>query len=49
MSDSEVLRILRNKNIVVTKCSEPPVKFDLHGLETIGDLDEPVDVQGTNL
>ncbi|KAH6880233.1 hypothetical protein BKA70DRAFT_1447519 [Coprinopsis sp. MPI-PUGE-AT-0042] len=49
MTDSAVQDILRRQNIVITGCSDRKVKFNLTGLESLGDLDEPVDIQDQSI
>ncbi|KAH6909496.1 hypothetical protein BKA70DRAFT_1221737 [Coprinopsis sp. MPI-PUGE-AT-0042] len=49
LTDFDVQGILRRQNIVVTGCSDQKVKFNLTGLETLGDLDEPIDIQDQSI
>ncbi|KAH6891822.1 hypothetical protein BKA70DRAFT_1440992 [Coprinopsis sp. MPI-PUGE-AT-0042] len=49
MTDSTVQDILRHQNIVITGCLDCKVKFNLTGLESLGDLDEPVDIQDQSI
>ncbi|KAH6884697.1 hypothetical protein BKA70DRAFT_1237562 [Coprinopsis sp. MPI-PUGE-AT-0042] len=49
LTDSTVQGILRRQNIVITGCSDRKVEFNLTGLETLGDLDEPIDIQDQSI
>ncbi|KAH6906912.1 hypothetical protein BKA70DRAFT_1223778 [Coprinopsis sp. MPI-PUGE-AT-0042] len=49
LTDFDVQGILRRQNIVVTGCSDQKVKFNLTGLETLRDLDEPIDIQDQSI
>jgi hypothetical protein len=46
MDGRQVQDIFRRQHIVATQCSGRHIGFDLEGLETLGDLEDPVDIQG---
>ncbi|KAH6879976.1 hypothetical protein BKA70DRAFT_1447684 [Coprinopsis sp. MPI-PUGE-AT-0042] len=49
LTDSTVQGILRRQNIVITGCSDRKVEFNLTGLETLWDLDKPIDIQDQSI
>ena len=46
MSAQEVLNLFRQKNVVVTGCRHPELKFDEAGLRTLAPLDSQVSIIG---
>jgi hypothetical protein len=46
LSASDVQKRLRAKNVIVTRCPHPGLKFDKAGLRTLRPLDSQISIQG---
>jgi hypothetical protein len=48
LSTRQIQDRLRHKNIVITGCNHPSMKFDEAGLRTLSPLHRKISIQGTN-
>jgi hypothetical protein len=47
LSSKSLQELLQRKNVVVTNCGDPGLRFDAAGLRTLSPLDSQVSIQGT--
>jgi len=46
LTTSEYLELFRRKHILITDSSTPSMSFNEEGLQTLGNLDDVIDIQG---